>query len=199
MATLYSKVKVGGHPLHPMLVAFPVTFYTTTLIGFATYALTGNLFWWRIGLWSNVAGVVTALVAAIPGFADWAVGIPKQSPAKATGLKHMLLNLSALALFTVNLVAQRNNWAQEDVTVLGEGMGVISSSGAGALVVQAIIAPDPRLALLLSALGFVLTLSAGFIGWALVQTHHVGVLLTDEQQRLEPNGRRTPPRSIVQS
>jgi uncharacterized membrane protein len=29
---LYSKAKVAGHPLHPMLVAFPVAFYTGAFV-----------------------------------------------------------------------------------------------------------------------------------------------------------------------
>ena len=34
---MYSKVKVAGHPVYPMLVAFPVACYTGTLVGFAVY------------------------------------------------------------------------------------------------------------------------------------------------------------------
>lgn len=193
---MYSKVKLAGHPIHPMLVAFPVTFYTTTLIGFAAYALTDNMFWWRVGLWSNVAGVVMAVVAAVPGIIDWAFGIPKHSMAKATGLKHMLLNLAALTLFLVNLLVHRNMWMEEGVVV---GTGV-SPGGEAAVVVQsAVIAPDPRMALVLSAFGFLLTLFAGFLGWSLVQTHHVGVELSEEQKRLEPRAPSTPSRPMVQS
>jgi uncharacterized membrane protein len=29
---MYSKVKIAGHPVHPMLVGFPVTLYTVTLV-----------------------------------------------------------------------------------------------------------------------------------------------------------------------
>jgi uncharacterized membrane protein len=193
---MYSKVKLGGHPIHPMLVAFPVTFYTTTLIGFAAYAITGNPFWWRVGLWSNVAGVATALLAAIPGFIDWSLGIPRHTAAKATGLKHMLLNLSALSLFIVNLIAQRNMWGWDAVAVMRES--VLTPAGA-VLIESAARAPDPRPALLLSGLGFLLTLLAGFLGWTLVQTHHVGVELTEEQKRLEPRRVETPSRPLAQS
>src|SRR4051812_17247109 len=104
MSTLYSKVKVAGHPVHPMLVAFPVAFYSTALVGFGLYALSGSLLWWRIGLWSNLAGVIMAVIAAVPGLIDWTIGIPPGTKAKSTGRKHMLLNLGALASFTANLV-----------------------------------------------------------------------------------------------
>jgi uncharacterized membrane protein len=171
MSTIYSKVRIGGHPVHPMLIAFPVAFYTATLVSFAAYAIGDDLFWWRMGLWSNAAGVLSALIAAIPGFIDWATGIPKGSPAKATGRTHMILNLGALALFILNLIVQTNRWV-ELIRI--------------ARVTGQIAVPDAGLALVLSGLGVLLTGAAGAFGWKLVQTHHVGVMLSDEQRRLDP-------------
>ena len=168
---MYSKVQIAGHPVHPMLVAFPVAFYTATLLGYAVYAATGDLFWWRLGLISNAAGVLGAVLAAIPGFIDWATGIPKGSPAKATGRTHMLLNVAALALFVVNLITQANRWM--DATRAAYSTGEIDAF-------------DPTLPLVLSAAGVLCTIGAGFFGWKLVQTHHVGVDLSEEQRRLEP-------------
>ena len=40
---MYSKVKIAGHPLHPMLIAFPVALYTVTLIAFAICFVVGVL------------------------------------------------------------------------------------------------------------------------------------------------------------
>ena len=153
-----------------MLIAFPVTFYTTTLVAFAVYALTNNIMWWHIALRANLAGVITAAIAALPGFIDWRSGIPSNTPAKTTGRNHMLLNLGSSALFVINLIMQRDRWRlAEDIT------GTTQLPGAG-------------MALVLSALGVLCMLAAGFLGWTLVQTHHVGVDLTDEQARLEPRG-----------
>jgi uncharacterized membrane protein len=171
MSILYSKVRVAGHPVHPMLVAFPVAFYTATVISFAVYAGSSDLFWWRMGLLLNAAGVLGAVIAAIPGFIDWATGIPKGSPAKATGRTHMLLNLGALALFTINLLLQTDRW-----------MDLVQTAREGGPITS----PDAGLALVLTGLGFLLTGAAGFFGWKLVQTHHVGVDLTEEQRRFEP-------------
>ena len=47
---MYSKAKVGGHPVHPMLVAFPVAFYTGALVGFAVYAANGHQFWLNLAI-----------------------------------------------------------------------------------------------------------------------------------------------------
>jgi uncharacterized membrane protein len=157
---MYSKVKVAGHPVHPMVVGLPVTLYATALVCFAAYALGATAFWFRVGVYANVAGVITALAAAVPGFIDWALGIPSTSPAKATGLSHMACNVGALILFVSNALLQ---WGHR-----------LDAS------------PPVGLSVVLPLLGVLLTVAAGFLGWKLVQTHHVGVDLTPEQERLEP-------------
>lgn len=167
MSTMYSKIKIAGHPVHPMLIAFPVTFYTTTLVAFIAYAATDNMTWWHIALRANVAGVITAAIAALPGLIDWAKGIPANTPAKTTGRNHMLLNTASSALFVINLVVYRNQWnAVRDVS-------------------DATLAPAAGAAIVLSLLGVSCMMAGGFLGWKLVQTHHVGVDLSDEQQRLD--------------
>lgn len=148
-----------GHPVHPMLVGFPVTFYATTLLTYAVYGATDDAFWLRVGIIANFAGVITAAVAAIPGFIDWAWGIPGGHPAKATGLQHLLLNVGALALFALDAGLQAGRWNDPQ--------------------------PGCLVAVGLAALGFALTLGAGFLGWKLVGEHHVGVELTAEQERLD--------------
>ncbi|HEX6765828.1 MAG TPA: DUF2231 domain-containing protein [Polyangiaceae bacterium] len=159
MATLYSKIKVLGHPIHPMLVAFPITLFTMTLVSFIVYAVGGDTMWYRLGYWANVSAVIAALVAAIPGFADW-IGIPNHLEAKRIGAAHMVLNLVVVAIFAINLGIQASH--------LNE------------------LAPPAALAVLLPAVGVVTLLVSGYLGWTLVQTHHVGVDLTREQQALEP-------------
>ncbi len=159
MATLYSKIKLFDHPIHPMLVAFPITFFTTTAVAFIVYGVGGDTTWFRIGYWANVAGVIAALVAAVPGFLDW-LGIPNHLEAKRVGAIHMVLNLSVVAIFAINLAIA--------ATHLDEAV------------------PPASLAIVLSAVGLGTLLVSGYFGWSLVQTHHVGVNLTREQQALEP-------------
>jgi uncharacterized membrane protein len=100
------------------------------------------------------------------------VGIPKGHPAKATGRTHLILNVTALVLFTINLLVQTDKWV--DVARTAMTTGTIQT-------------PNPTAALVLSLLGVGLTIGAGFFGWKLVQTHHVGVELSDEQSLLEPD------------
>jgi uncharacterized membrane protein len=153
---MYSKIKILGHPVHPMLVTFPIAFYTSTLIAFIIYALSGEPFWFRVGITANVAGVVMALVAATFGFLDWYLGIPSGTEAKSTGIKHMALNVTSLLLFLLALIFNAGEWNA--------------------------VAPVMRGAIILPLLGFLTTLGAGYYGWTLVQNHHVGVEFTSAEE-----------------
>lgn len=148
---MYSKVKLFGHPLHPMVVAYPIAFYTATLVAYLIYQFGGQQpFWYNVGIATNLAGVIMAVVAALPGFIDWAMGIPSDTEAKQVGLRHMLLNVVALVIFIVNYLLAYGKW------------NAPAPGGAGARIVLALI-------------GVLLTVAAGAHGWTLIQTHHVGV------------------------
>jgi uncharacterized membrane protein len=146
---MYSKIKIAGHPIHPMLVAFPVAFYTAALAGFIYFAYYNpDVFWFKVAYLANAAGVIMAIVAALPGFIDW-LGIPSGLPPKRTGLLHMVCNVLALGAYGFNWYQICNLWNAT--------------------------APAPGNTVILTAIGFVLTIIAGFLGWTMVQKHHVGV------------------------
>lgn len=145
---MHSKVKLGGHPIHPMLVAFPVAFYTATFVCYVVYSFNGDTFWFKVAVVANITGVITALAAAIPGFIDW-LFIPSDASAKKTGFFHMIANVVALVCYAITAFIECKKWDDPEPTV--------------------------GLAILLTAVGFILTMVAGFLGWALIQKHHVGV------------------------
>lgn len=143
-----TKIKIAGHPVHPMLTAFPIAFYTAALACFIIYAVNGDVFWFLIAVVANIAGVGSALLAAIPGVIDW-LYLPDNSNAKTTGSLHMLLNVTALFLFGTNAFIQFPKCS--------------------------VATPDSVLAIILTACGVAVTMAAGFQGWKMVQTHHVGI------------------------
>jgi uncharacterized membrane protein len=152
---MYSKIKLAGHPIHPMLIAFPVAFYAATLVCYIVYNSSADVFWFKVAYVANAAGVIMALVAAVPGFLDW-LFIPAGSRPKKTGLFHMICNVTALLLYGICILQLKDKWDDPK--------------------------PDIGMAILLTGAGFVITLVAGFLGWTLVQKHHVGVdPLTDEE------------------
>ena len=154
---MYSKIKIMGHPVHPMLVNFPIAFYVSTLIAFIIYSVSGDAFWFKVGIAANIAGIVMALTAAVFGFIDWSFGIPSGASAKDTGLKHMLLNVTALILFIVCLTLNSGQWNA--------------------------IVPVSKGAVILPLLGVISTVGAGYFGWTLVQNHHVGVEFSPDEER----------------
>lgn len=78
---MYSKIKIFGHPIHPMLVAYPIAFYTATLVCYIVYNSNQNVFWFKVAYAANLAGIIMAVVAALPGFIDW-LYIPSNTAAK---------------------------------------------------------------------------------------------------------------------
>jgi uncharacterized membrane protein len=100
-----SRVLVARHALHPMLIVFPLGLLGTSVAWDICYLATGQARWGLIAFWTIVAGVIGAVLAAVPGFIDW-LAIPARTRAKRVGLYHMVLNLVVLALFAVSLLAR---------------------------------------------------------------------------------------------
>ncbi|MGB3205685.1 MAG: DUF2231 domain-containing protein [Crinalium sp.] len=99
-----STVAVAGHPLHPLLVTLPITFLVTAPVTDIVYWLTSDLFWAKASYWVIVAGLATAVIAAITGLMDF-LRIERVRKRKA-GWAHMLLNVAVLALTIINFAVR---------------------------------------------------------------------------------------------
>src|SRR5438067_1211719 len=93
--TMESKVKLFGHPIHPMLIVFPLGLLVTSLIFDIIYLITKNSSFGPVSFWMIAAGVVGGLVAALFGLLDW-LNIPAGTRAKSVGLWHGLGAFDAL-------------------------------------------------------------------------------------------------------
>lgn len=122
-----SKASIDGHPIHPMLIVFPFGF----LMGGFFFDLVGRVAQhpslWSVGFYLTIAGVATALLAAIPGFIDYIFTVPPQSSGKARATKHMLIQLTMVALF---LVA----WLLRDSAATAPGTVTLGLEGIGSLL-----------------------------------------------------------------
>lgn len=67
-----STAKVAGHPIHPMLIPFPIAFFVSTLLCDLAYWRTGNTNWVDATVWLLGAGIIMAALAAIAGLTDLA-------------------------------------------------------------------------------------------------------------------------------
>jgi uncharacterized membrane protein len=156
----YSKIKLFGHPLHPMMIAFPLILFTATLACFVAYRNNADAFWFKAGYVTNMGGICLGLVGALPGFMDW-LAIPSRKQIKRTGAKHLLLNLLGLAVCSINHFMIRDEWTSPT--------------------------PDMKYSVLLTATGFFATLFASALGWTMMQTYYMGVLpRTEEETFSEP-------------
>jgi uncharacterized membrane protein len=65
-----STASIAGHPVHPMLVPFPIAFFVGTFASDLAYWQTGNAAWADATLWLLGAGLVMAALAAVVGAID---------------------------------------------------------------------------------------------------------------------------------
>ena len=97
-----SRASIARHPIHPALVALPIGMLIFAFIcDVAYHAGTHAPFWKDAAFYAMAAGVVSALVAAVPGFIDYATIVDRKVRSIAT--THMALNLTVVVLYVVNL------------------------------------------------------------------------------------------------
>jgi uncharacterized membrane protein len=95
-----------GHPIHPMLVVFPLGLLVTSLIFDFLRLGTGNGTWSLVAEYLIGAGVIGGLIAAVPGLIDW-LSIPAGTRAKAIGAWHGIGNVIVVVLFAVSWLMRR--------------------------------------------------------------------------------------------
>ncbi|MGK5086373.1 DUF2231 domain-containing protein [Bdellovibrionota bacterium FG-2] len=96
-----------NHPLHPLFVHLPVGAWLASLICDAFSVLTDNSLLASTSYYCILIGCVGALIAVIPGLADF-VELPKDSVTRRIATAHMLLNVSVTILFFVNFFVRRS-------------------------------------------------------------------------------------------
>lgn len=145
ISPIHSRMAIGGHPLHPMLIHFPVA----ALIGLAAtdlgYLFSGDSFWARAGLW----------LAGIGALGGWCSGLVGLLDLVLVGGIRRLISAWCHAIFAVMLLSLASlNW-------------LLRSQGAEAAIVP--------WGLYLSGLTTVLIAVTGFLGGKLVYEYAVGV------------------------
>jgi uncharacterized membrane protein len=99
-----SPASIAGHPIHPMLVNFPIGLWIFSLIcdliGLREAA--PNI-WHTVALYSMIGGLIGALAAAIPGLIDLLFYKGGAPPVKKIALTHMTINLTVVVLYVVNI------------------------------------------------------------------------------------------------
>jgi len=123
-----AKAKLLGHPIHQMLIVFPLGLLAMGVIFDLIFFGTDNAMFAAVAYWMMVAGVVGGLLAAPFGFIDW-MSIPPDTRAKRIGALHGGGNLVVTLLFIAT------HWSQTKkafaLFVVGIVMLALSTTGAG--------------------------------------------------------------------
>ena len=143
-----SKASIGGHPIHPILIPFPIALWSTS------FAVDLCFYFWRfpillvISKFLIAVGCVGAIAAAVPGIIDW-LAIKDPQVSKIANW-HARLNIIALVVFAVSLYLRMqtgSHWVGKHLTI----------------------------PFLLSLLGVVLIGISGWLGGELAYKYGVGV------------------------
>ena len=97
-----SKAHFKGHPIHAMLVAFPIAFSAAAPLADLVGVMGDWPRLWVLGGYVSIAAVVTGLIAGIPGFIDYLYVVPPSSSAKTRATYHMIVNLVALGIMAAS-------------------------------------------------------------------------------------------------
>ncbi len=112
-----STVAIAGHPLHPLIVTFPIAFLTAVLMTDLAYWFSGDFFWARASFWLISAGIVTALLAMVTGLLDF-LKIERVRQHSA-GWIHLIGNVAVILLSLVNLFLR---WGDRVAAILPAGL-----------------------------------------------------------------------------
>ena len=118
-------MKLLGHPIHQMLIVFPLGLLATAVIFDLIYLLGGAATWEMASWYMIAAGVIGGLIAAVFGLIDW-LGVEGGTRAKRIGALHGVGNVIVVVLFIVSWLLRR-----PDVQHPGALAFVFSYVGAG--------------------------------------------------------------------
>lgn len=119
-----SKVKIVGHPVHPILIVFPLGLLATAAIFDIITLSTADGKWSMMAWYMIAAGIIGGLLAAIFGLIDW-LAIPPATRAKAIGLWHGGLNVLVVFLFALSWILRRPEPASPGSLALTLSFGAV--------------------------------------------------------------------------
>ncbi len=140
-----STANILGHPLHPMLIPFPIAFLVATFVCDLAFWRSGNPAWATASLYLLGAALTVAALAAVAGLTDF-LGDQRIRDLSAAW-HHMLGNVVAVLLSLWNWYRR---YEAGDTAVLPTG-------------------------LLISFIVVLILLYTGWRGWEMVYRHRVAV------------------------
>ena len=104
-----SNASIAGHPIHPMLLPFPLALWTTSFVVDILFYFLRHPTLLVIAKFMLAAGCIGALAAAIPGFIDWMA--IKNGDVKKVANWHARLNIAALVVFAISFFLRLGSYS----------------------------------------------------------------------------------------
>lgn len=144
-----SPASIAGHPVHPMIIPFPIALWVFSLVADLIYLWRGNPVWRDyIAFYTLLGGIIGAAVAAVPGYIDW-LSLKDRDVVKIANW-HARLNVIALLIFAASFYLRTTT-----------GSSFVSGSY--------------TIPVALSVLGVILISISGYLGGEMVFRHGVAV------------------------
>ncbi|MGB7258191.1 MAG: DUF2231 domain-containing protein [Pseudolabrys sp.] len=140
-----STAQIAGHPIHPMLIPFPIAFFVSTFVCDLVFWRTGYPIWATAATWLLGAGLIMAALAALAGLTDF-LG-EQRIRDLSDAWWHAGGNIVAVLISLYNFYTRYE-------------------SGAAAVVPTGLV---------LSLIVVLILLFTGWKGWEMVYRHRVGV------------------------
>ena len=142
-----SKASIAGHPVHPMIIPFPLALWTTSFVVDVLFYFLRHPTLLIISKFMIGAGCLGAVAAAIPGIIDW-LAIQNGEVKKAANW-HARLNIAALVVFAISFFLRLGSYSE-------------------------IVGRKLTIPFLLSLVGMILISISGWLGGELVFRYGVG-------------------------
>ncbi len=144
-----SPASIGGHPVHPMLIPFPIALWIFSLVADVIYLWRDNPVWRDyVAFYALLGGIIGGAVAAVPGLIDW-LSLKEPGVVKVANW-HARLNVIALLIFAASFYLRTTSGAR-------------------------IVSGSYTIPVALSVLGVILITISGWLGGELVFRHGVAV------------------------
>ena len=147
-----TQVAVARHPLHPMLVTFPIAFYIGALGADLAFWFTGDAFWARGAMWLLGAATCMGTLAGIAGTVELLA--VRDIRERAASWSHFVAAVMLLSVGAINWLFRVRDPLE---SVVPQGI-------------------------YLSALGAGLVGLAGWLGGKLVFEHQVGIHEEEQEE-----------------
>ena len=148
-----ASASIGGHPIHPMLIPFPIGFWVFAMVADILFIWRGNPAWQSVAFYCIAGGILGAAAAAAFGLIDL-LGV-KNPKIFRVGVMHAGFNVAALLIFILNF------YLRTDAGIQTVGL-------------------DSSIPLLLSVIGVLVLCVSGWLGGELVFRYGLGVATLPE-------------------